>query len=496
MRVKFVIILLKNISLHLIVASNISYKVYPLENNFQYSKKSDYLNVTASPFYAFNDGSHPRETMNAINRAIDSASRSGEVVYLPAGIYAVGFYGDRITFGGIRLQPGVTLQGDSGKSIIKRVSINGQTEGLAVSINHESLSPSVSENNFIVRNLVVEGASDGRRSGLSPGTGSDGGVSLAGFDGKRNILNKILIENVIVRGTNKEAILVWFANEVKIRNCAVFNCNYDAYNPAGVVSLHMENNTADSVEYGIEYYGSRKTSDDASLYQSSSAIIRNNRIKNIYKAGIRIFGGDDVIIQNNYIGGNKEITIPTGQSDGIYIQPAHRALGNISILDNVISYSNYFGVSITSGKEKYSDSCQIIIKNNQITSSGVNAIQIFPKHSDGLLRLTIEENIIADWNRLSSSSSIEQAAIFIQNVNNFVIQKNKIKNSIVTTGNYHPVFAINTKGGLIVENDFTSVLGNAKVYASSKFNSFLRVFNNKGTKGYFDYNLNTIVIDK
>ncbi len=451
------------------------------------------INVADAPFKAYRDGTHPRETAKAINDAIDSASLSGKTVYLPQGIYAIGYFGDGISFGGVRLRPGTVLLGDSGKSIIRRVKVNGQVDGLAVSINHEALSSDVNKNNFTVRNLVVEGASGGRRSGLQPGTGSDGGVSLSSPKGENNALNKVLIENVIVRNTNKEAILVWFANEVEIRNCTVTNCNFDAYNPAGIDMLLMENNRSDSVEYAVEYYGGGLRFHRNESRNISSATIRNNTFRNVFKAGIRIFGGDEVLIQNNSINGVEDQSQLEGGSDGIYIRPGHSVLRNLTITGNTISFSNYFGISVTSNPGDFDGSSSITITKNQITNSGVNAIQVFPKNPVALWKLQIDNNVITDWNRLSAGNSLPQAALSLSKVDGFVIEKNRIRNDNKAAGNRNPVFVSNTNGGIIKDNDFTAESGNVKVSASSKLNPGLKVSNNKGSTGYYDYEISKVV---
>jgi nitrous oxidase accessory protein NosD len=454
------------------------------------------INVTDAPFNAYRDGTHPRETAKAINDAIDSAALSGKTVYLPQGIYAVAYFGTEITYGGIRLRPGTVLLGDSGKSIIRRVKVNGQTDGLAVSINLEALSTDVKKNNFTVRNLVVEGATGGRRSGLQPGTGSDGGVSLSSPKGENNALNKVIIENVIVRNTNKEAILVWFANEVEIRNCTVTNCNFDAYNPAGIDLLLMENNTSDSVEYAVEYYGGGLRFHRNESRTISSATIRNNTFRNVFKAGIRIFGGDEVLIQNNIISGVQDQSQLEGESDGILVRPGHSVLRKLTIAGNTISFSNYFGISVTSNPGDFDGSTSITITKNQIANSGVNAIQVIPKNPVALWKLQIDNNVITDWNRLSAGNSLPQAALSLSKVDSFIVEKNRIRNDNKAAGNRNPVFVTNTNGGTIKDNDFTEDSGNVKVSASSKLNPGLKVSNNKGSTGYYDYEISKIVPEK
>jgi parallel beta-helix repeat protein len=453
------------------------------------------INVLQPPFSAYNDASHPIETAARINAAIDSAAVQGKKVYLPGGIYLLSYRGDQVSFGGIRLRPGSYIFGDSGKTIIRRIVTEGKKDGVAISTNGAGLSDDTLKNNFTVRDLIVEGATDGRRSGIVPGIGSDGGIILTTGGRKDVMLNRIFIDNVVVRNTNKEAIQVWWARDVSITNCSVTNCNFDAYNPAGVQNLVMQNNFADSVEFALEYYGKGTGIAGTGSYAPSTANIADNKFTNVYKAGIRVFGGDDTQIKNNTVIGAKGSASPQGESDGILAHPAHSPMAKLTIVGNTISYSNYFGLDVFSKVTDFAGSAEILVQHNTITNSAMSGIYVAPDNSGRISKLEISQNVVSDWNRLLTGNSVAQCGISVSKVDGAVIAKNKVSNGNSNVVVRNPLFLADTRNALVEDNDFNGT-GKLYVVARSTSNVGLKSTGNKGIEGIYDYVTRVVTSDQ
>jgi hypothetical protein len=453
------------------------------------------VNVLQPPFSAYNDASHPVETAARINAAIDSATLQGKRVYLPAGVYLVSFRNDAVSFDGIRLRPGSFIFGDRGKTIIKRIVTEGRKDGVAISVNAAALSHDTLKNNFTVRDLVVEGATGGRRSGMSPGTGSDGGILLTTGGRKDVMLNTVFIDNIIVRNTNKEAIMVWFARNVSITNCSVSNCNFDAYNPAAVQNLVLQNNLADNVEFAVEYYGKGTGIAGTRSYSPSTAIIADNKFTNVYKAGIRVFGGDDTQIKNNTVIGAKDLTSPRGESDGILAHPAHSPMAKLTIVGNTISYSNYFGLDVYSKVADFAGSVEILVQDNTITNSAMAGIYVAPDNSGRISKLQISKNLVSDWNRLFNGNSVVQCGISINKVDGIVISENKVWNTNSKVLVRNPLFLADTRNALVKDNDFSGT-GKLYIVAKAESNLSLKATGNKGIEGIYDYVTRAITPDQ
>jgi len=431
--------------------------------------------VDVRKFGAVGDG--VTDDAAAIQSAIDYAyaSLTHYDIFIPAGNY--------LLFGttSIKLKPGISIYGVSGLSILTR----NNTTGSAIQFDNDHSYPNHTDNNVTVRNLVIYGASDGMRSGLTPGTGSDGGVIICGNCGGtyNNVLGRVEINNVWVYNTNKEAIQIWDADEAIITNCYVENCNFDAYNPARNRHTILTNNYADSVQYGIEFTG---VSSLVGHDLRTSANISSNKLTNVYRAGMRILGGSNVIVNanvllgrggaNNYDGGN-----------GILIDSDIDTLQNITISNNTISDFTWYGIDIEHDNDGYLIS-NVDILNNNITDNYLSAIRADAYTPVNLKHLRIKGNALLNWNKGFVGSSLDAAGLYVNNVDSTLVEGNTIRSYRGGTVTY-PAFFQSTDGCTVTGNDFTSAKNSYIPTTTSTLNTNFLVYNNIGSQGV--YNLTT-----
>lgn len=427
----------------------------------------------------------------ALQAALDTAYARGVACYIPAGTYLLS---ERTgpDSADLNLSPGAYVFGDGDKTILQRGYGAKDTVAYCMSFYSTRLKADSSLNNYTIRDLQIRGATGGKHRGIeSDGTGGDGGIFLG--SGARKPINKVIIENVTVRDTKKEAITVWDADQVRVTGCHVYNVNFDAYNLAYVRNLICTGNFADSVEYALEFVGRRAYS--TTLDSVATAVIANNEFVNVYEYGINIAGGMDVLVKGNILRAPaKWDTSWTDQAIGVFIQPTpdYGLMGTLVIDGNIIEgfYTAGIGTSNYGADDVPID--RIIIRNNTIYRTGACAISISAPDSTKIGRIDIVNNAIYDWNqRTDLATSYNYAGIYLNWTDTVLIMGNRVANE---TGNSRrePVFFQNTTGTQIVYNDFRCSRDNELniMYAPAD-NSDFQIYGNIGLYRPRDYTTTT-----
>jgi hypothetical protein len=413
----------------------------------------------------------------AIQLAIDSVyARGGGTVYLPAGRY---LYSSRYEGGDYRwaisLKPGVTLRGEPGSTTITKDTVFGYMIDAVIPDSSDSMTTF-----FSIRDLILDCPSDGRRSGITPGTQWDGGIFLgpnADLLHPNDHMAKVVIDNVTVKGSNKEAIAVWGADYVSITNCRVQNCNFDAYNTLNVRNLFLANNWADSVYRGAELAIGR-TYDLDTL---SSAIVTGNIFTNVDEAGMFINGGTNFSIIGNTLTG-MDTAIYTALHSGILVRPyiTFGSIRTLTIAQNTISRFGEHGVNINNevaGVDTFI--CGVTITNNVIHDIAVCGI--FMNTANGKIspHTKISGNSISNWNASNPGNAYVFSAISLINIDSASITDNTIWNDLTASNRNDPLYLMTCKDITFSGNNCLSRLRNQDIYVQS-FSSTVKAYQNNG----------------
>lgn len=433
----------------------------------------------------------------AIQRACDSGYARKVPVYIPAGVYLVSMNPEGAM--DINLKPGAHIYGDGSETIIQRMK--GSSIAYAIGYYLKSLDADSSKNNFTIRDLQIVGGTGGRRTGRPPdGTGGDGGIVIG--SGARTRSYKVVIENVIVRDVSKEAIAVWDADHVTIRNCKVFNCNHDAFNPAYVRNLVFEGNYADSVAFGVEYSGNPVFRTRDTL---TTAVFRNNEFDNIFEYGIRIYAGDNVTIDGNILhqAENRD-TSSTHQATGIFFTPDNpgngwpKQIGTVEVSRNLIDGFYTTGIGNTNLVYRSTDpkTRRIVIRENVISHSGGSGVHFGAYDATKCGPIEIVENTITTWNRVTLSNSYIFSGIRLSNIDSILIANNKIWNDRIGSMRNDPVYLERSIGTAILNNDCSGKAAPVFVNIKSVKPAELLVQGNTGLSGIRDFENSTIIPEK
>lgn len=318
---------------------------------------STYVSIT--DFGARGDGR--TDNRAAIQKALDHAKATGQAVYVPEGNFL---------HKGVLKIDGVDIYGAGGKSVLKAVG--------AASSDAQALI--VSGDGASIKNLTLD--SDATARG---GTGNSAKVWVVGA-------KNFEIDHVTINNSFGAGILVGKESAFgKVTNNAVKNTNAD--------SIHFYQGSHDILVKGNRVENSGDDGIAVVSYAKNAAwtqdiTIENNTIvNNHWGRGISVVGGQDVVIRNNLVDGNKN------GAAGVYIasEPAYDTWGvkNVTVENNTIKnvggYSTGHGaVMIYSGTSRMVE--DIIVRNNQILDAEKNGIFVRGDKIDDIL---LSKNLIA-----------------------------------------------------------------------------------------------------
>jgi len=423
--------------------------------------------------------------LTTLQRALDSGYTQRKAVYIPTGHYFIAYNGSLGC--NLRMKPGTTLYGDGDASILERDPAN--VAGYTVTNNSlTEFTVDTFARNYTVRNLQIRGAT-GLNSNFAPGSGYDGGVF---FSAQPTLINKVVVESITVTNVNKEGIAVWYTIQANISKNHVSNCNFDAYNPAGINNIIFVNNFADRVVFGTE----ADLRDNTGTGLKTQGIYDNNVFTNVISYGIRIYSGDDILISNNLFKDRGTNTYSGFQDLGIFISPEPPSPGGIStkigtlkIVGNIINgfYNNSIANSNPTTTHLPVD--HLDIKANTIINSGGPAIQLSSANSTAYLwpDVTITGNKIVNWNKQANGSTAFSAISFTL-VTRATVKGNRIYSDLGGTGRKDPMFVDSCVDITFSNNDLTGSATSGDPYIKINEHAShptlrLRVFNNLNLKG-------------
>jgi hypothetical protein len=406
----------------------------------------------------------------AFQRALDTAyARGTNVVYVPAGTYKLSVNGG--TGRNISLNPNNEIYGDGDMSIIQRdpTTPTGYAIGVASVYSSDS-----TQNNYYIHHLRIIGATDGRRSGQTPGQGSDGGIMTNHTAGVS--LNKIVIDHVSIYGCNKESIAPWDIKKVYITNCRVSNCNITAFNPERFNRLVMIGNSADSCMYFAEIQAGRPngTANFASGKDTTNyTLVQDNIGTNIFGYGIQTYTGDHAMYKGNTLSQADGLTsTATGVACGFYINGTNAntsyETGTVEIIGNTINGFVDAGVSnmaVTSSNRKLD---RLIIKGNTFENMKGRVITLWGYDKTKFGSVEIQNNSFLNWNRNNDAATSAGpniwCAIRLDNIDSVTVKDNTFRNEINVYRN-DPLL-INNGAGIRFTNN---ILSGYKTAGQTKF---------------------------
>jgi parallel beta-helix repeat protein len=421
-------------------------------SNLDYLPTSLGSTVTANvkSFGAAGDGIS--DDSAAIQKAIDSLSRTGGTVFLPAGTYRIGAgVLDKVSGLSVALRIGsfVNLLGDgAGKSIMK-VDPN-----VSSTLNRFLINDKPGDSNISISRLTIDTAN----TPVSKGSGA--GLS---FVKSKNIA----IEDVEFKNVKKEAIDLLSVSNFTIRNNVVYNTwtgislrdcsNGDVVDNAitstggdGIIvmseahdrctDLHIKSNNINAVnDTAIDI----DTHDGSGHHENiivSENIIENN-LASAVSVGIRASQSSNIIISNNII---------KNASLGILLDTPTAPPKSISVSGNIIDDFTNYGIiaaydgAIIDGNSIYGTD-GVVADGNNSTISGVSPVRLKVGIALKSQSLDIVNNHIENvdygvrWEGDSSSCIIGGNIILSANIygisddpeKNFNIQSHVVSNNII-----------------------------------------------------------------
>lgn len=432
--------------------------------------------LNARNFGAIGDGK--KDDRLALQSAVDAAHITGKSLYIPAGTYLLSTSSHPNIIANLFIKPGLVMYGDGEKTILKRM----KTDVTGYIITYDKAvhnSAKLSDRNYTLKDFKIQGVS-GRGHEKLDGNPSedDGGIFLATA---ANPSNKMIIENIVGIDFNKEVIAVWDAREVIIKNCAVYNCNHDAYNPQKIDNLILNGNISDGANFACEYDGRLSSGTTAKI---SKALIAGNSFINTHEYGLCIEAGGLVKVSNNLISGL--LNGSTGQGIGIFIKPYQGDIKHLDILNNRINGFKNAGISTAHGEENFHFVSNLIIKGNSVSNSGENAIWLNPYDNSKIIKAEISNNTLYDWNQINHGNSFQFGAIGLQNLSSASIHSNRIYHTSTAGLRTDPLWLNNCSDIKFFNNDCNS--NPSKHYSTLEIrrrssDSGLVYFNNPGLGG-------------
>lgn len=267
-----------------------------------------------------------------INNALEQAE-SGDVVYLPAGVYSVD--------GPINFKcSGVTLKGDSDAIIRVEKTNNQWFRGLTGIIN------SFGYDDIIIEGFQLDGNCDELDSSLADSSSATShdcqrGIVIQGSS--QDFVKGITIRNMVIYDLFSDGVHVRFAESVIVENCEISNCQHEGcyfvcvrngvmqnLKIAGITSdcARLDNSEKCNIEYNTFFSYTGDNSNGA--YQGGQNGLQ------ISDQGYSKGGGSDKsgIIHTNNIEVANNIFANCGQRS-VWLDSAQKGLGeNVYIHDN------------------------------------------------------------------------------------------------------------------------------------------------------------------
>lgn len=224
---------------------------------------------------AYSDGTHPTETTEAINKAMDDQG----TVYLPKGIYAIN--------SPLKLSGKTDLIGN--ESIIK-ADFNG------CFITPKSVYDTTLD--ISIKNLIIEGNGKYDTS-VYNGNPQENGIYFQAV----KYFKKAVVENVTVKNVEGGGIQLKKFKQAEIRNCIVENSNFVAYTFVGW-DMILEN---------CKSYNTRMFLECEGIDSNTFLDMKRCSAYDLYYYGLKFYGPGSAAITDTYFSGNKDLPLNIGK---------------------------------------------------------------------------------------------------------------------------------------------------------------------------------------
>lgn len=424
----------------------------PVQTQFNGKTPKTQLPLNVKDYGAVGDG--VTNDGPAHQAMLDAAFTLGRECYSPAGEYfiSVPSYNPLVAAPALTMKPGVVWYGDGERThfIKNPAHLNGAILEYDRTANDTA---ALADRNYTIKHMKFTGLT-GRGHEVPGVTDEDHGFFFANAVEK---MNRVHVEGVIMENFNKECFAFWDAREITFLNNRAYNFNHDAYNPQSVSRLIMIGNYAEAGCFGCEYVSALEI-DSEKTY----ALIKGNMFVDMYEYGIGVEGGSVIKIEGNFLIGHGTASV-TGAATGIYIIPNIEPIDILQITGNTINNFAANGIGYHAGLTGYFVINELIIKNNIISKSFTNAIQINPFSTAKILRIEISLNTLFDWN-IDDEGGFIYSAIGLYNVNGATISNNRIYHTNTIGNRNDPLYINNCSNIRFVGNDCTGP--NSQFYTS------------------------------